>query len=144
LGSLLILFVGFGWGKPVPFNPINLSNPKRDSALIALAGPFSNFALALITAGLFHLVGGNNIVGVFLYLTIFYNLVLGIFNLIPVHPLDGFKVLGGLLPTGLYMQWMQIAPYGVYILLLMIFTRTTNIVLDPFINLFLNLLGLEY
>lgn len=142
VGSLFLLFAGFGWGKPVPFNPINLQNPKRDSALIALAGPASNFFLAATLALILSFVGTSSILGGFLSLTIFYNVVLGVFNLIPIHPLDGFKVVGGLLPPNLYVQWMQFAPYGIYFLLILIVTGATDVVVRPFIDIFLNLLGL--
>ena len=84
----------FGWAKPTPFNPLNLSNPKRDSALISIAGPIANVVVAIIFVILFNLTE----------ITLFknvaqLNIVLAIFNLIPIHPLDGFKVVGGLLPT---------------------------------------------
>lgn len=142
VGSLLLLIAGFGWGKPVPFNPINLQNPKRDSALIAFAGPMSNFLLAGTLSILVGIVGSESIIGVFLYFTIFYNIVLGVFNLLPIHPLDGFKVVGGLLPPNLYMQWMQFAPYGIYFLLILIVTGATDVVIGPLINFFLTLFRL--
>ncbi len=143
LGTLLLIVAGFGWGKPVPFNPINLKHPKRDSALIAFAGPLSNFVLASTLGLLLHLIGqGQPVLYGFLYLTIFYNIVLGVFNLIPIHPLDGFKVVAGLLPTNLYLQWMQMQGYGTLILLFLVFTRSINVVVEPIINIFMNLLGL--
>lgn len=142
VGSLLLLFAGFGWGRPVPFNPANLENPKRDSALIAFAGPMSNFVLAAALSVLARFTGMNTIIGAFLYFTIFFNLVLGIFNLVPIHPLDGFKVVGGLLPPNLYMQWMQMAPYGIYFLLILIVTGATDVVIRPLIDFSLNLLRL--
>ncbi len=142
VGSVLLLLAGFGWGRPVPFNPINLHNPKRDSALIALAGPTSNLILAAVLSIFVRFVGTTSIIGAFLYFTIFYNVVLGVFNLIPVHPLDGFKVVGGLLPPNLYMQWMQFAPYGIYFLLFLIVTGATDVVVRPLINYLLTLLGL--
>jgi Zn-dependent protease len=142
LGTILLLTAGFGWGRPVPFNPINMDNPKRDSALVALAGPFSNFILATILSGLLYFTGHNSFLGSFLYLTIFYNVVLGVFNLLPIHPLDGFKVVAGVLPPGLYMQWMQIRPYGIYILIFMILLNVTDVVVMPIINFITTLLGL--
>jgi len=142
VGSLLLLFAGFGWGKPVPFNPINLQNPKRDSALIALAGPMSNFLLAGILSILVSFTGSDSFIGAFLYFTIFYNIVLGVFNLLPIHPLDGFKVVGGLLPSNLYIQWMQIAPFGIYFLLILVVTGATDVVISPLINYFLALFRL--
>lgn len=142
MGSLLLIFAGFGWGKPVPFNPINLQNPKRDAALIAFAGPLSNFILAILLTILLKVSLGAGIFGGFFYLTIYYNLVLGFFNLIPVHPLDGFKVVAGLLPPQLHIQWMQMQGYGMYILLLMVLTGATGVVVTPLIEGSLLLLGL--
>lgn len=144
LGTLLILFAGFGWGKPVEFNPINLANPKRDSAIIAFAGPLSNFVLAALLSLLLHMfaLSPNSLLGIFFYLTIFYNVMLGVFNLLPIYPLDGFKVVAGLLPANLYIQWMQMQQYGLIILLLLIFTRTTGVIVTPVINFILILLGL--
>jgi Zn-dependent protease len=144
IGTLTLLLVGFGWGKPVPFNPYNLKNPKRDSALIALAGPLSNFVLAVLFALVFHLVFGT-VGGLFaklVYMIVYYNLILGIFNLIPIHPLDGFKIVNGVLPYNLSIQWMQIAPYGVFILVAFLFTGVVRMILIPVISFFLIILGL--
>ncbi len=146
MGTILLLVAGFGWGKPVPFNPNNLKNPKRDSALISIAGPASNFALALLLTIIFHLLPSGIIVGAIqslLFLTIFYNLILGFFNLIPIHPLDGFKVVNGILPNNLSIQWIQMAPYGMYMLLVLVLTQSISKILDPLINLSLSLLGLS-
>jgi Zn-dependent protease len=142
-GTLLLLVFGFGWGKPVPFDPRYLKHPKVDSALIALAGPLSNIVLAAALAGLFHGLGVDifSLVGVFLALLIRYNLILAIFNLIPVHPLDGFKVVNGILPQNLSYQWLQMAPYGIWILLLLIFTGITDSVIIPLLEFSLKLLG---
>lgn len=106
----------FGWAKPTPFNPWNLENPKRDSALISLAGPASNFAIAIVLALIFRVIRFDLLLSI-----IQLNLALGIFNLIPIHPLDGFKVVGGLLPKNLYLQWVQLERYGPILLLVLIF-----------------------
>lgn len=142
IGTLLLLVAGFGWGKPVPFDPYNLENPKTGGALIALAGPVSNFLLATLLAIIFHLVPMNGLLTSFVYLTIFYNLILGAFNLIPVNPLDGFKIVYGILPSNLAIQWQQTANYGIFILLFLVVTRTTSVIIDPILGLFLNILGL--
>ncbi len=151
IGTLLLIVAGFGWGKPVPFNPYNLKHPKRDSALIALAGPVSNFILAVILSlmlkGLVFYAPSQLLMSFlqpFLFLTILYNLVLGIFNLIPIHPLDGFRIVNGLLPDDLSYQWLQMAPYGIYILLLLIITNTTDKLINPVIGFAANLLGLSF
>lgn len=145
VGTLLLLFAGFGWGRPVPFNPINLKHPKRDAAIISFAGPLSNFLLAILFSSLIHilsLAGTYPLFTSLFYLIVFYNLVLGFFNLIPVHPLDGFKVVNGFLPEHLSVQWIQTSQYGIFILLLLIFTDTTQRIVTPLINFSLNLLGL--
>jgi len=142
LGSILLLIAGFGWGKPVPFNPINLKNPKRDSALIAVAGPISNLMLAGIFAVIHHAVSPSSIFGAFSYLVVFYNIILGVFNLIPVHPLDGFKVVAGLLPSDLHIQWMETQRYGTLILLVLVFTKSIGVVIDPLVNFFMTLFRL--
>lgn len=148
IGTLLLLFAGFGWGKPVPFNPYNLENPKRDSALIAFAGPLSNFILAILFA---LLVFGISVLPVptsvyiasrsVFEVVVFYNLVLGLFNLIPIHPLDGFKVVNAFLPEDLSYQWLQLAPYGIYLLLLLILTNGFSLILSTPLNVGMNLLG---
>ena len=142
VGTLLLLVAGFGWGKPVPFNPYNLSNPKRDSALISVAGPVSNFILAILFAVVIRFLVSETILWNFVYLMVYFNLLLGLFNLIPIHPLDGFKVVNGLLPDSLSVQWMQMAPYGIYILLLLVITRSTGAIVGPILSFLLSALRL--
>jgi len=147
LGTVLLLVLGFGWGKPVPFDPRNLKNPKRDAALISFAGPLSNLILAVLFALVYHLSissqGFLALVGVFSYLMVQYNLLLAFFNLIPVHPLDGFKVVYGLLPKNLAIQWIQFERYGFYILLFLLLTRSINTLISPFIDISMKILGVE-
>lgn len=145
VGTALLLLAGFGWGKPVPYNQFNLSNPKRDAALISIAGPMSNFILAAVFGLISRIIPGGGyfiILQTFIYFIVFYNLVLGFFNLIPVHPLDGFKVVNGLLPEELSIQWIQIAPYGIWILLILIVTGTTQKILDPLLSFSLSILNI--
>lgn len=114
----------FGWAKPTPVDPFNLRNPKKDYALVALAGPISNllFALSLSILIRFPIIGlvGFGIIGLF-ELLIQVNVVLAVFNLIPIHPLDGFSVVAGLLPKKLYYEWMELEKYGMIFLILLIF-----------------------
>lgn len=120
LGFLLLLVVGFGWAKPVQVDPYNLRHGRLGMSWVALAGPLSNFALAFLLGLLFHLnllsepnfYSPTGLLGFALSLIIFYNLVLGIFNLIPLPPLDGSKVLGGLLPGALYDPYLRFEQYG--------------------------------
>jgi Zn-dependent protease len=126
---LLLLFATggrfvFGWAKPVPFDPYNLDNPRRDTALISLAGPATNIVLAII-ASLVSRFLLPSFYAPALYPFISINVVLAIFNLIPVHPLDGSKILLGLLPLELAAEWQVIMRrYGTLILLLLILPLT--------------------
>ncbi len=124
LGFLLLLVVGFGWAKPVQVDPYNLRGGRLGMSLVAFAGPLSNFVLAFILGLVFRfdllpvvfqargISGVEEILGFAAFLAIFFNLILGIFNLIPLPPLDGSKVLGGLLPRTLYEPYLQFERYG--------------------------------
>ncbi|MEW5805181.1 MAG: site-2 protease family protein [Patescibacteria group bacterium] len=112
-----------GWAKPVPYNPFNLKNPKKGALLIALAGPMSNFSLALLLSSLFRLglIGFNSALGELLAIIILINLMLGIFNLVPIPPLDGSKVLFGLLPASWYKLEEFLNQYSLIIFLMFLF-----------------------
>lgn len=151
LGTLLILIAHFGWGKPVPIDPYNLRNPRRDSALISLAGPASNLLLASLLSLLLRFVLPS-VISYPLLSTISYPLIaiiimsvgLAIFNLVPIHPLDGFAIILGILPEDLSRQWEELRGYGLIFLVLLIFpfgndSLITNFI-SPIISLLLNLL----
>ncbi len=135
-GTLMMLFFVFGWGKPVQFNPFGLRvSPKLATLLIAAAGPLSNLVAAFLLAlpiklgyvpfinpfatGGLH--GGTEYFGVFLSAAVYLNVILGVFNLIPLEPLDGFKVAIGLLPDHLAQEYAKLRQYGVGPLMLLIF-----------------------
>jgi len=127
IGSLLLLFSGFGWGKPVPVNPYRMrTNPRAGMAISAAAGPFSNFVLAMLLAIPFRLgwVGwytGGFSIGDLLLIAIQINLGLMLFNLIPIYPLDGEKILMGLLPPRWGDNLLRLRPFGTLILAVLIF-----------------------
>ncbi|MDO8668876.1 MAG: site-2 protease family protein [Candidatus Buchananbacteria bacterium] len=102
LGFAMLIFIGFGWAKPVPVNPYNLKNTRVSSALVSLAGPFSNLICAIVFGFLLNfltpLLGQENMLVNFLFLLVLINIILMIFNLIPIPPLDGSKVLFSFLP----------------------------------------------
>ena len=120
LGFLLLLIVGFGWAKPVQVDPYNLRHGRLGMSWVALAGPLSNFVLAFLLGLVFrlnllsepNLHSLTGLLGFALFFIIFYNLILGIFNLIPLPPLDGSKVVGGLLPNALYYPYLRFEQYG--------------------------------
>jgi Zn-dependent protease len=124
LGTLMLLFAGFGWAKPVPINPMALR--RRGVMLVAAAGPLSNLLLAVLAAipfqtGLLGLVGPATrllpSLSSFLQLFIFVNLILLLFNLIPISPLDGEKVLSYFLPSSGQETMYRLRPYGPMILM---------------------------
>ena len=108
IGSLMLLLVGFGYAKPVPVNPVNLSNPREDMMKIAFAGPASNLILCFVSCIMIRLLGSNafdyvgysmqlSSIGLMLYIFAIINMTLAVFNMIPIHPLDGGQIFGGYL-----------------------------------------------
>lgn len=106
-GTIFLLLAGFGWGKPVPVNPNNFHNPKLDNLTVALAGPISNLLLATILGLVLRFINLPESINQLFVITIFFNLVLMIFNLIPIPPLDGSKILGLFLKTETYIYLQQ-------------------------------------
>ena len=92
IGTLFILLTNFGWGKPAPFDPYNLKNPRRDMALIALAGPATNLVIATIVAQIIRITALPGTVNQVLFLLTVINVNLALFNLLPIPPLDGSKI----------------------------------------------------
>jgi Zn-dependent protease len=133
IGSILLVVAGFGWAKPVPVNPYNFRNPKLGIALVSAAGPFANFILALVAAipfriGLINLLyshagsqGLADAVATILYTFVVLNLNLMLFNLIPIGPLDGAKILRGLAPRNWDAWLIPLEQYGAFILLGLVF-----------------------
>lgn len=144
VGTTLIFFVGFGWARPVPVNPMNAANPRQAMTMIALAGPLSNLVVAGL-AGLPIKLGlvpfwhpfvhpgqvrlwvelwtssPQGLAGLFLGTVLLLNVLLAVFNMLPIPPLDGSRVLSGLLPPRLAEQYDRLAPWGPGILILIVF-----------------------
>jgi len=145
-GLLFLLFFGFGWGKPVEFDSYNLKNPRKDAALISIAGPLSNILLALFLSLILRLFTFYNlsflhtIGGIILMLFIQMNLILGVFNLIPIHPLDGFKIIGGILSEEKSKEWYGLERYGMIFLILLIIPIGGSSLLDGVLQPALRLL----
>jgi Zn-dependent protease len=141
LGTILLLVTHFGWGKPVQFNPSNLENPVRDGALIALAGPGTNLLIAGLLSVIFHLNIISSPLAVMAIIQVaLINIVLAIFNLIPVHPLDGSKIILPLLPRNLAIEYEYFMhKYGMFVLLALILpwyqgTSPVSALIQPLIN----------
>lgn len=120
LGSLMILLVHFGWGKPMPINPSYYKNPRRGIVLTSIAGPLTNFAIAFVT-GLFIRAGHfspTSLIGILLYELAIISIYLGIFNLVPIPPLDGSKVFAAFLPENLLQTYFSLERYGIVIIFL--------------------------
>ncbi|MFA6522501.1 MAG: site-2 protease family protein [Patescibacteria group bacterium] len=126
-GLLPLLLLGFGWAKPVPFNPYNLKNPRWDSVIIALAGPAANIIMATLAAIAFRaliltgVVSLTSLLPAFLVLLIVINLFLVFFNIIPIAPLDGSKIIDALLVKPEHARLrIAIATYGPQVLLVLV------------------------
>lgn len=128
MGTLCLVFFHFGWAKPVMVNPRYYKNKKVGMVLVALAGPFMNFLIAFLSLFTIALISEITLInGPLIYLFVFLmylaiiNIGLGVFNLVPVPPLDGSKVLGAILPSDKYFKYMQYEQYGMIVLVLLLF-----------------------
>ncbi len=139
MGAICMLIFGFGWAKPVPVNPQYFKNPKGGMSLVGLAGPLSNFLMALIFSVLYGLLfrffGMSDFFLVEFFANLFavgimLNIGLGIFNLIPFPPLDGSKILAFFLPNRWYYQLMQYERYAMPVLMLLLFLNILDIPLS--------------
>jgi len=138
IGLLFLLAAGFGWAKPVMVNPNNLRNPKTGMALVAAAGPLSNLLLAFITLAivlpLIALTDAPVLVFTVIEQFAWLNIVLFTFNLIPIPPLDGSKIIAGFLPDNLYEKFISYERFGSIIFIILIVTGMTSRIISPIAN----------
>lgn len=154
LGTMMIIIVHFGWAKPVPVNPMNLKDPKKDMLWIALAGPVSNVIMAAGLGLILRIMIGmgmrvdESFLGYFqymLYFAVMINLVLAIFNMIPIPPLDGSKILFGLLPTEYEESFLRFQQIGPMVLLGLVVINSYfgipifSVLITPFVSVFSSL-----
>ncbi|MEE1013737.1 MAG: site-2 protease family protein [Clostridia bacterium] len=159
MGALCLFLFGFGWARPVPVNPWNFKHKKVGMVLTSLAGPFSNFLLAFLAqvgaSFLLNLTFASDTSATFRLATVCYilcqylvtiNLGLGLFNLIPIPPLDGSKVLNSILPARIYFKLMEYERYGFIILIILInlpfFNQFLYFCEDGILSLFNNIISL--
>ena len=153
LGLVMLFIAHFGWAKPVQINPYNFSNPKRDDILVSLAGPGANFAIAFLTLILvnifvklgFSLSEGAEMV---FSMIILINVNFGIFNLLPIPPLDGSHVLKQILPYELAEKYAQIEQYTFIILIIILMTPVVSWILVPartiILDIFYGIVGIFF
>ena len=132
LGALAIILFGFGWARPVPVNANNFKNPKRDMAITAAAGPVMNLLLAFV-GGFFHFAFAGSEAMFLNFISEFFqkfcelNITLAVFNLLPIPPLDGWKVLGAVLPARTYWKIMSYERYISFAVILLICTGALDL-----------------
>jgi Zn-dependent protease len=141
VGTFMLIFFRFGWAKPVPINSRYFKNPRRDIAIVSFAGPAGNFVSALATGIIYRILMetssallANFAIKTLLLNMLFINIGLGVFNLIPIPPLDGSKVLSVLLPASQLDKYFYLERYGMFIILILVFTHVIDAFIFPIIN----------
>lgn len=141
IGTICLIFFKFGWAKPVMINPNNFRDRKKGTFFVSIAGVLTNFILAIISVIIMKHIRLNNFVFE-LFMNIFwFNIVLGVFNLIPIPPLDGSKLLFSFLPLKYEYYLIKYEKYGYIILLLLIMSNNLDKILIPMVNFMINLIG---
>src|SRR5436309_199005 len=136
IGTLMILIGPIGWGRPMPINPAGMRNPNLGWAMSSLAGPVSNLLAATLVAALYAVLGASLDPAVFRYVAtyILINVLLAVFNLIPIPPLDGFGFVFGLAPRPLKVLMLPLQRYGMFILLAVLFLPQLRPIVNTFIG----------
>lgn len=130
-----------GWAKPVPFNPAYFRDPRRGIMIVGAAGPLMNFAAALVSALLFRFAGpAVPLLAHFLFFFCATNLILGIFNLIPIPPLDGSRIVIGILPRDLVPAYLRMESFGFIIIFALLWLGVLDYVVSPIYRFLLGLL----
>lgn len=141
MGTICLLFAGFGWGKPVGINPTYYRNPIRDSAIVAVAGPITNFILGFVLFLAYALVAifapANELINILLTMLLYgayLNVSLGVFNLIPVPPLDGSKIFAYILKGKAREFLYTLERYSTIIILILFITKLPSMIVSPIVN----------
>lgn len=138
--------VMFGWAKPVPVDFHSLNNPKKDMIWVGLAGPMANIILAVLLAlfAKLHFINGNSLSLSIINSAIILNLVLAVFNMLPIPPLDGSRILMGLLPVDIGMEYAKIEPFGFIIIFFLLYLGVVWSAIWPIVMFLANLLGVNF
>lgn len=133
IGTIMILLFGIGYAKPVPVNPARLRHPRRDMALVALAGPVSNLLMGFVSVFIYYIINaagsinaGIVALGYFFLYAAQVNVMLAVFNILPIPPLDGAKIFSAVLPDKIYFKIMQYDRYIMIALMILLFTGLLN------------------
>lgn len=141
VGFICMLLFRFGWAKPVPINPNNFKHRKRDTFLVSVAGIGANFIIAIIVAIILVYFPIRNVyVQNIIFTTLIYNIMLGVFNLLPFPPLDGSKMLASLLPNKMEYYFYKYERYFYFVLILFIATKWISRIMSPIINFIINVI----
>lgn len=142
IGLVFMIIFRFGWAKGVPINPRYFKDRKRDTLIVSFSGIFTNFIIALLSSILFKISYGLNIyyLQLFFYTLSYVNIMLGVFNLVPIPPLDGSKILMSLMPAKYEYKIMQYERYFSIILFILVATGMVSRIIVPIINGIMNIL----
>ena len=147
VGTLMLILFRFGWAKPVPINSRYFKNPRRDIALVSIAGAMGNFLTALVCGillNLFPRLLQPGAIRILMINMLFVNVGLGVFNLIPIPPLDGSKILGMMLPPSAMRTFFMLERYGMFIILILVFTGVLQAIMNPIMNFVLRLVLFQF
>ncbi len=133
LGTLFFVVFGFGWARPVPVNPRHFADPRRGMLQVALAGPLANVTVAFVVGALLRVpdLPGGPLAAAALSTLIWINVILAIFNLIPIPPLDGSRILESLLVGRQALTYARLQPYGTVLLLVLLYTGVVGRIMTP-------------